>query len=56
MDTDGTFEKNPIAYIDNMLGYYMPSLDVSALDESSWALTFKQLLDLRKKENSTKEK
>jgi hypothetical protein len=38
-----------------MLGYYMPSLDVSTLDEPNWALTFKMLLDIRKKENSTHE-
>jgi hypothetical protein len=37
-----------------MLGYYMPSLDVSALDDQNWALTFKILLDIRKKENNTK--
>lgn len=41
--------KNPIAYINTMLQYYL-HIDPDTLDDQRWAEKFMQLADIRKRE------
>ena len=42
-------KRNPVAYIDTMLRYYL-HIDPDTLDDQRWAETFMQLADIRKRE------
>lgn len=42
-------KRNPVAYIDTMLRYYL-GIDPDTLDDDQWAETFMQLADIRKRE------
>jgi hypothetical protein len=42
-------EANPLAYVDTLLEYHL-GIDPSKLSDEEWALKFKQLQDIRKRE------
>lgn len=45
-------EKNPIIWIDTSLQYYL-NVDVDKLSDQEWAVKYKQLELIRKKESET---
>ena len=45
-------EDNWIGYVDTMLQYYLHISDPGGLSDEEWAVKFKQLEDIRKREIS----
>ena len=45
----GSYEANPIGYIDNVLRYYL-HMDPTCLSDEEWAQSYAQLIDIRNKE------
>ncbi len=43
-------DSNPIIWIDTMMEYYL-SVDVDKLSDEEWAIKYKQLEQIRKKES-----
>jgi hypothetical protein len=48
-EADGSYEANPIAYIDTVLRYYL-HIDPRPLTDEEWAQAYAQLIDIRNKE------
>ena len=49
-DADGSLEAQPIMYFDTLLRYHL-HIDPNTLSDEEWAITIKQLEDIRKAEN-----
>lgn len=48
----GDFESHPVQYYDTLLRYYL-NLNPDSLSDQEWALTIRQLEDIRKQESDS---